>query len=105
MSGHTVTPFVVFPLSQPLLHTPLSSEDDLRSSDLNLDSEKRPLDRCPMLMLRTTRDVLAGLCRTCFNTAVFLSAGVATGLSAGWMKVTAQPSSTGKSVVRTPFRW
>lgn len=102
-SCHTVTPLLVF-LSP--LHTLLSSEADL-SSDLNLDSEKSPLERCPMLMLRTTLVFLAGLCRTCFNTTVLLPqlGGATTSLSAGWLKVKEHLSSTGKSVVITPFEW
>lgn len=107
LSGQTVTPLLVLPLSHSPLHTLLSSEADL-SSDLNLGREKRPLERCPMLMLRTTRDFLDGLCKTCFNTAVFLPehGGVTTSLSAGWLKVK-EPllSSTGESVVMTPFVW
>lgn len=55
----------------PLLDL-LSSEADLPSSDLNLDNEKSPLEKCPMLMLRTTRDLREGLCRTCFNIMTFL---------------------------------
>lgn len=105
-SGHTVTPLLELPLSQSPLHTLLSSEADLLSSDLNLDNEKSPLERCPILMLRTTRDFLEGLCRTCFNTTVFLfqSGGATTSLSAGWLKVKEDLlSSTGKSVVTTPF--
>lgn len=105
-SCHTVTPLLVFCPSP--LHTLLSSEADLPLSDLNFDSEKSPLERCPMLMLRTTLDFLEGLCRTCFNTTVFLPqlGGVTTSLSAGWLKVKEQfLSSTGKSVVVTPFMW
>lgn len=107
-SGHTASPLLVFPLSQSPLHTLLSSEADLPSSDLNLDSEKRPLERCPMLMLLTTRDFLEGLCRTCFNTAVFLPehGDATTSVSAGWLRVKEHLlSSTGKSVVMTPFKW
>lgn len=107
-SGHAVTSLLVFPLSQSPLHTLLSSEADLLSSDRNLDSEKNPLDRCPMLMLRTTLDFLEGLCRTCFNITVFLPqhGGVTISLSAGWLKVKdVLLSSTGRSVVMTPFSW
>lgn len=107
-SGHTVPPLLVFSLSKSPLHTLLSSEADLLSSDLNLDNEKSPLEKCPMLMLRTTLDFLEGLCRTCFNTTVFLPQhwGVTTSLSAGWLKVKEDVlSSTGKSVVMTPFMW
>lgn len=85
-SVHVVCLLLVFPLSQPPLRTLLSSEADLLSSDLNLDSEKRPLDRCPMLMLRTTRVFLEGLCKTCFNVTLFLLSkhwGETTTLSAG----------------------
>lgn len=105
-SCHTVTPLLFFPMSP--LHTRLSSEADLLSSDLNLESEKSPLERCPMLMLRTTRDFLEGLCRMCFNTTEFLPqlGGVTTSLSAGWLKVKEHLlSSIGKSVVMTPFMW
>lgn len=105
-SCHTVTPLLAFSLSP--LHTLLSSEADLLSSDLNLDSEKSPLERGPMLMLRTTLDFLEGLCRMCFNTTVLLPQlwGVTTSLSAGWLKVKEHLlSSTGKSVVMTPFMW
>lgn len=89
LSAQTVIPLLVFPRSHSPLRTLLSSDADLLSSDLNLDREKRPLERCPMLMLRTTRDFLEGLCKTCFNTAVFLPEhrGVTTSLSAGWLKV------------------
>lgn len=106
-SGHSVPPLLVFPLSQSPLRTLLSSEADLFSSDLNLDNEKSPLERCPMLMLRTTRDFLEGLCRTCFSTTVFLPqhGGATTSLSAGWLKVKEEPSSTGRSVVVTPLMW
>lgn len=105
-SCHIVTPLLFFPRSP--LHTLLSSEADLLSSDLNLDSEKSPLERCPMLMLRTTLVFLAGLCRTCFKVTVLLPQleGVTTSLSAGWLKVKEHLlSSTGKSVVVTPFMW
>lgn len=106
-SGHTVTPLLDSPLSHSPLHTLLSSEADLLSSDLNLDNEKRPLEIWPMLMLRTTLDFLEGLCRTCFSTVVFLpgQVGVTKSLSAGWLKVKEHLSSTGKSVVMTPFMW
>lgn len=106
-SGHTGTPLLDFSVSYSPLHTLLSSEADLLSSDLNLDNEKRPLERCPMLMLRTTLDFLEGLCRTCFSTVVFLPGQVCvtSSLSAGWLKVKEHLSSTGKSVVMTPFRW
>ena len=106
-SGHMLRPLLVFPRSQPPLHTLLSSEADLLSSDLNLESEKRPLERCPMLMLRTTRFFFEGLCKTCFNTTVFLLSrhwGGTTTLSAGWLRVKSHLLSlTGKSVVVTPF--
>lgn len=105
-SVHTVSPLLVFSLSQFPLYTLLSREADLLSSDLNLDSEKSPLENCPMLMLRTTLDFLEGLCKTCFSTTVFLpqDGGVTTSLSAGWLKVKEDlSSSAGKSVVMTPF--
>lgn len=107
-SCHTVTPLLVFLLSPSPVRTLLSSEVDLLSSDLNLDSEKSPLEKCPMLMLRTTLDFLEGLCRMCFKTTVFLPqvGGETTSLSAGWLKVKEHLlSSTGKSVVMTPFAW
>lgn len=100
-SGHTVKPLLYFPLSDAPLQILLSSEADL-SSDLNFGSEKRALEKCPMLMLRTTRVFLAGLWRTCFSTAV-LGVGVTSILSAGWLRVNEHLSSTGKSVVMTPL--
>lgn len=106
--GHSVTPLPVFPFSQFPLCTLLSSEADLLSPDLNLDREKRSLELCPMLMLRTMRDFLAGLCRTCFNTTVFLSGqwGLTVAVSDFLLKVSGNLlSSTGKSVIMTPFRW
>lgn len=89
------------------LYALLSSEADLLSSDLNLDNEKRPLEKCPMLMLRTTRDFREGLCRTCFNITTFLpwQGGATTSLSAGWLSVKEESSSAGKSVVTTPLTW
>jgi len=105
-SCNTVCPLLVF--CRSTLHTLLSSEVDLLSSDRNLVSEKSPLERCPMLMLRTTLDFLEGLCRTCFNTTVFLPqlGGVTASLSAGWLNVKEHLlSSTGKSVVMTPLIW
>lgn len=110
LSGEAATtPLLLLfpPLSPSPLHTLLSREADLLSSDLNLDNEKSPLERGPMLMLRTTLDFLEGLCRTCFNTAVFLpQLGGVTSLSAGWLKVKDDLlSSTGKSVIETPFMW
>lgn len=89
------------------LHTLLSSVAAL-SSDRNLASEKSPWERWPMLMLRTTRDFLEGLCRTCFSTTVFSPrlGAATTSLSAGWLRVKEHLlSSTGKSVVMTPFVW
>ena len=85
----------------------LSSEADLASSDLNLDNEKSPLEKCPMLMLRTTRDFRGGLCRTCFNIATFLpwEGVVTTSLSAGWLSVKEEPFSAGKSIATTPLMW
>lgn len=77
------------------------------SSDLNLGSEKNPLDKFPMLMLLTTLDFVVGLCRMCFSTMVFLPhpGWLTTSLSSGWHKVREELlSSTGKSVVMTPFR-
>lgn len=67
----------------------------LSPSDLSLDRVKRPLDRCPMLMLLTTLALREGLLRTCFKTAV--PPGEATIFSAGWLKVKALLSS-----VKTP---
>lgn len=101
-SGHTVKPLLYFPLSDAPLQVLLSSEADLLSSDLNFGSEKRPLEKCPMLMLRTMRVFLAGLLRTCFSTAV-LEEGVTSILSAGWLRVKEHLSSTGKSVVMIPL--
>lgn len=101
-SGHTVKPLLYFPLPDTPLQIRLSSEADLLSSDLNFGSEKRPLEKCPMLMLRTMRVFLAGLWRTCFSTAV-LEGGVTSILSAGWLRVNEHLSSTGKSVVMTPL--
>lgn len=89
------------------LHALLSSEADLLSSDLNLDNEKSPLGKWPMLMLRTTRDFREGLCRTCFSITKFFPwhGGATTSLSAGWLSVKEELSSTGKSVVTTPLMW
>lgn len=101
-SGHTVKPLVYFPLSDLPLQILLSSEADLLPSDLNFGSEKRPLEMCPMLMLRITRVFLAGLWRICFSTAV-LEVGATSILSAGWLRVIEHLSSTGKSVVMIPF--
>lgn len=107
-SGHSVPPLLFPSRSQSTLQTLLSSEADLLSSDLYLDNEKSPLEKCPMLMLRTTLAFLVGLYKTCFNTTVFLPqhGGVTTSLSAGWLKVKEDLfSSTGNSVVMTPFMW
>lgn len=101
-SGHIVKPLLCFPLSDPPLQILLSSEEDLVTSDLNFGREKRPFEKCPMLMLRTMRVFLAGLLRTCFSTAV-LEVGATSILSAGWLRVMEHLSSTGKSVVMTPL--
>lgn len=101
-SGHTVEPLLYFPLSGPPLQILLSNEADLLSSDLNFGSEKRPLEKCPMLILRITRVFLVGLLRTCFSTAV-LAVGATSILSTGWHRVIGHLSSTGKSVVMTPL--
>lgn len=60
-----------------------------------------------MLILRTTLAFLDGLCKTCFSTTVLLPVheGVTTRVSAAWLKAKAHLSSTGKSVVVTPFMW
>lgn len=103
-----MSPLAALPRLESPLQCLLSSEADLLSSDLNLDSEKRPLERCPMLILRTTLVFLEGLWRTCFNITVFLAEhGVATtSLSAGWLRVKEHLlSSAGKSVVVTPLMW
>lgn len=101
-SGHNVKPLLYFPLSDAPLQILLSREADLLSSDLNFGSENRPLEKCPMLMLRTTRVFLEGLLSTCFSTAV-LEVGVTNILSAGCLRVKEHLSSTGKSVVMTPL--
>lgn len=106
-SGHAISPLLVFTLSEFLLHTLLSSDADLLSSDLNLES-KRALVRWPMLMLRTTLVFFGGLCKTCFNTTVLLSTnwGVTTSVSAGWLKVKEHLlCSSGKLDFMTPFMW
>lgn len=107
---HAASPLMFFFLLWSALSPPyalLSSEEDLASSDLNLDKEKSPLEKCPMLMLRTTRDLRDGLCRTCFSVTRFLPwhGGAATSLSAGWLSVKEEGSSAGKSVVTTPLTW
>lgn len=109
-SGHAVPPLLFASLSTSLLHTRLSSEAEWLPSDLNLDNENNPLDKCPMLILLIILAFLVGLCRTCFSTTVFFSqlGAVTTSLSSGWHKVRVElprvESSTGKSVVTTPLK-
>lgn len=94
-----------FPVSQPPRLTLLSSDADFPSLDMNLDKAKRAFERCPMLMLRTTRVFLDGLFRTCFSTVVFFATGAVTTISRGWLKGKEPLSSTGKSVMRIPPTW
>lgn len=76
----------------------------LLSSDLvKFDRETLPLDKYPILMLRTTLVFLVGLLRVCFSTVVFDA--VVLIFSAGWVSVNMHLSSTGKSVIRTPSIW
>lgn len=106
-SGHAVPPLLFASPSPSRLCTRLSSEAELLLSDLNLDNENNPLDRCPMLILLIILAFLVGLCITCFSTTVFLPqlGAVTTSLSSGWHKVMVELlSSTGKSVVMTPLK-
>lgn len=104
-SGHTTPPLLLESLS--LFCTRLSSDAEWLPSDLNLDNENNPLDKCPMLILLIILAFLVGLCRTCFSTTVFLSqlGAVTTSLSSGWHKVRVELlCSMGKSVVITPLK-